>query len=111
MKGKKLEVMARSDMRKRKEYTKYGVEDCRMAFRLETDVPTCRPGYRYGQDLRCRECNQGQEQEQEEQEQEQGEQGEQREKGEQGEQEQTESQEQIESQGQIESQENLECCP
>ena len=31
MNGKKLEKMARTGMRRRREYTKFGVEDCRMA--------------------------------------------------------------------------------
>ena len=69
MRGKKLEVMARSDMRSRREYTKFNVEDCRMAFRLETYQFDCRANMpkKYGQDLRCRGCNPGlteQEQEQ-----------------------------------------------
>ena len=109
MKGKKLEVMARSDLRRRKEYTQYGVEDCRMAFRLETFQFDCRANMptRYGQDLRCRGCNpglqagQGQEREQGDQEQEDQEQ-------EQGEQEQEQGEQEQE---QIESQEHLESCP
>ena len=34
IKGKKYKAMARTDMRRRRDYTLYGVEDCRMAFRL-----------------------------------------------------------------------------
>ena len=36
MKGKKLETMAKTDMRKRRDFTNYSVEECRMAIRLET---------------------------------------------------------------------------
>ena len=79
MRGKKLVVMAMSDMRSRREYTKFNVEDCRMAFRLETYQFDCRANMptKYGRDLmrsqpyfelRYRGCNPGlteQEQEQE----------------------------------------------
>ena len=97
MKGKKLEIMARSDMRKRKEYNKYGIEDCHMAFRLETFQLDCRANMptRYGRDLKCRGCSPGwvgQEQEDEEQE-------------------EHEQEQQEKEQQQIESQEHLENCP
>ena len=36
MKGKKVEAMAIIDMRNRRDYTQYGVEECRTAFRLES---------------------------------------------------------------------------
>ena len=102
MKGKKLEIMARSDMRKRKEYTKYGIEDCRMAFRLETFQFDCRANMptRYGRDLKCRGCSPGlvgQEQVEEEQEE--------------LEQEQQEQEQREQEQQQIESQDHLENCP
>ena len=59
MKGKKLEAMAQTDMRRRRDYTLYGVEDCRMAFRLETFQFDCRANMptRYGRDLVCRACS------------------------------------------------------
>ena len=40
--SKKLKLMAQSDMSKRRLYTKYSVEECRMAFRLETYMVDCR---------------------------------------------------------------------
>ena len=110
MKGKKLEKMARTDMRRRREYTKFGVEDCRMAFRLETYQFDCRVNMptKYGRDLRCRGCNPGLikqeqdiEQEQEEQEQDEQEQEEKEHK-----EQEHEEQEQFD-----ESQEHLESCP
>ena len=69
MKGAKLEDMKRTDMRMRRVYTKWKVEMCRMAFRLETYQFDCRANMptRYGRDLRCRGCSPRQEQEQEEQ--------------------------------------------
>ena len=87
MKGKKMETMAKTDMRRRREYTKYNVEECRMAFRLETFQFECRENMptRYGRDLRCRACSP---------------------------QEQNEKrQEQRENQEQIEDQDHLESCP
>ena len=97
MKGKKLEVMARTDMRYRRDYTKFNIEDCRMAFRLETFQFDCRANMptRYGRDLRCRGCNPGlagQEQ------------------GQDKEQEKEQEQEQEQEEEQIESQEHLESC-
>ena len=35
IKEKKVEAMARKDLRNRRDYTQYGVEECRMAFQLE----------------------------------------------------------------------------
>ena len=59
MKGKKVEAMAQTDMRRRRDYTLYGVEDCRMAFRLETFQFDCRANMptRYGRDLVYRACS------------------------------------------------------
>ena len=58
MQGEKLRAMAMTDMRDRRPYTKYHVEECRMAFRLETYQFDCRANMptRYGRDLRCRAC-------------------------------------------------------
>ena len=58
MKGEKLRVMSQTDMRERRSYTKYSVEEARMAFRLETFQFDCRANMpsRYGRDLRCRAC-------------------------------------------------------
>ena len=58
MKGEKLRILARSDLRVRKEYTQLRVEECRMAFRLDTFQFDCSANMpsRYGRDLRCRAC-------------------------------------------------------
>ena len=58
MKGEKLRLLVRSDLRERKEYTQFCVEECRMAFRLETHQFDCRANMptRYGRDLKCRAC-------------------------------------------------------
>ena len=58
MKGEKLRVMSQTDMRERRFYTKYSVEEARMAFRLETFQFDCWANMpsRYGRDLRCRGC-------------------------------------------------------
>ena len=58
MQGEKLRAMAMTDMRDRRPYTKYHVEECRMAFRLETYQFDCQANMptRYGRDLRCRAC-------------------------------------------------------
>ena len=55
MTGKKLENMKTIDMRKRRDYTKLSVEECRMAFRLEVFQFECRANMptRYERDLRC----------------------------------------------------------
>ena len=79
MKGQKLEVMKRTDMRERRHYTKLRLDECRMAFRLEVFQFECRANMpsRYKRDLRCRACgpvieekelNQNEQQEQQEQE-------------------------------------------
>ena len=41
MRGKKLEAMSRTDMRNRREYTKFNIENCCMAFRLERHQLDC----------------------------------------------------------------------
>ena len=99
MKGKKVEIMARSDMRNRRKYTRYGIEDCLMAFRLETFQFDCRANMpnRYGRDLRCRGCNPGLTGQGEEQKQQQEHEQVQEKEKEQEEQEQVESQEHLES--------------
>ena len=58
MKGQKLEVMKRTDMRERRHYTKLQLDECRMAFRLEVFQFECRANMpsRYKRDLRCRAC-------------------------------------------------------
>ena len=42
MKGEKLIVMSQTDMRERRSYTKYSVEEAKMAFCLETFQFDCR---------------------------------------------------------------------
>jgi hypothetical protein len=59
MEGKlKLEELARSDMRKAQDYVAWNVEECRMAFRLQTRMLDCRANMptRYQRDLICRAC-------------------------------------------------------
>ena len=58
MKGEKLRILARSDLRVRKEYTQLYVEECRLAFRLDTLKFDCRANMpsRYGRDRRCQAC-------------------------------------------------------
>ena len=58
MKGEKLRILANSDLRARRDYTQLCVEECRMAFRLDTYQFDCRANMptRYGRDLRCRAC-------------------------------------------------------
>ena len=58
MQGEKLRVMSQTDMRERRSYTKYKVEEARMAFWLETFQFDCRANTpsRYGRDLTCRAC-------------------------------------------------------
>ena len=92
MKGKKLENMVKTDMRRRREYTKYSVEECRMAFRLETFQFDCRANMptRYGRDLRCRACSPQKQRENMEQ---------------------RENTEQRDKEENIEDQEHLESCP
>ena len=117
MRGKKLEAMARTDMRNRREYTKFNMEDCRMAFRLETYQFDCRANMptKYGRDLRCRGCNPGlteqeQEQEQEREREQEIEKDQEQEQEQELENEQDQDREQEQEQEQIENQEHLECC-
>ena len=58
MNGVKLERMKNSDMRNRRSYTKWPVDMCRMAFRLESQQFDCRANMpnRYNRDLICRAC-------------------------------------------------------
>ena len=111
MRGKKLEAMARSDMRNRQEYTKFNIEDCRMAFRLETYQFDCRANMptKYGRDLRCRGCNPDLTEQEQEQEQER-EQEQEIEQDQEQEQEQELEIEQEQEPEQIENQEHFECC-
>ena len=92
MKGKKLENMVKTDMRRRREYTKYSVEECRMAFRLETFQFDCRANMptQYGRDMRCRACSPQKQRENMEQ---------------------RENTEQRDKEENIEDQEHLESCP
>ena len=50
--------MAKLDMRKAQEYTKWSVEECRMAYRLQTKMFNCRANMpcMYKRDLACRAC-------------------------------------------------------
>ena len=59
MSGKvKLEELCRSDVRKAQDYVGWSVEECRMAFRLQTKMFDCRSNMpsRYKRDLACRAC-------------------------------------------------------
>ena len=61
LKGKKLQQMANSDVSSRKEYTGWSLLECRMAYRLETQMFICRGNMpaMYGRDLTCRACTPG----------------------------------------------------
>ena len=54
----KLEELARADTRRAQEYVEWGVEDCRMAYRLQTKMFDCRANMpaKYKRDLECRAC-------------------------------------------------------
>ena len=56
--GEKLKCMARSDVRTRRSYTGWGLLECRMAYRLETEMFICRANMpsMFGRDLTCRAC-------------------------------------------------------
>ena len=56
--GDKLQEMARSDISARREYTSWSLQECRMAFRLETKMFICRANMpnMYKRDLTCRSC-------------------------------------------------------
>ena len=59
MAGKgKLEDLMNSDMREAQDYVSWTVEECRMAYRLQTKMFDCRTNMpsRYGRDLQCRAC-------------------------------------------------------
>ena len=54
----KLEELARADTRSAQQYVEWGVEECRMAYRLKTKMFDSRanmPG-KYKRDLECRAC-------------------------------------------------------
>ena len=99
MRGVKLEKMRNTDRRTRRLYTKWPVEMCRMAFRLESFQFECRSNMpnRYGRDLICRACRPQRELS--------NEQKEQKEQGEQKEQEKQKEQEEY-----VEDQKHLEVC-
>ena len=56
--NKKLTAMAQTDLSSRRMYTKWSVEECRMAARLETFMVDCRVNTpkKYGRDLKYRSC-------------------------------------------------------
>ena len=58
MKGQKLKVMKRTDMRERHLYIKFIVDEYRVAFQLEVHQYNCRANIptRYKRDLQCRAC-------------------------------------------------------
>ena len=55
---KKLKELAQSDTRVPQEYVGWTVEECRMAYRLQTKMFDCRANMpsRYKRDLQCRAC-------------------------------------------------------
>ena len=55
LKGDKLKDMANSDVSTRREYTSWGLLECRMAYRLETRMFVCRANMPtlYKRDLTC----------------------------------------------------------
>ena len=59
--GRKLKEMANSDVSERREYTRWSLLECRMAYRLETQMFLCRANMpsMYGRDLTCRACTPG----------------------------------------------------
>ena len=61
LKGDKLKEMANSDVSTRREYTSWGLLECRMAYRLETRMFVCRANMPtlYKRDLTCRACTPG----------------------------------------------------
>ena len=61
LKGRKLQKMANSDVSTRREYTSWSLPECRMAYRLETEMFVCRGNMptMYGRDLTCRACTPG----------------------------------------------------
>ena len=61
LRGRKLQQMANSDVSTRREYTAWSLLECRMAYRLETEMFVCRANMAtmYGGDLTCRACTPG----------------------------------------------------
>ena len=61
LRGRKLQQMANSDVSTRREYTGWSLLECRMAYRLETEMFVCRANMAtmYGRDLTCRACTPG----------------------------------------------------
>ena len=61
LKGEKLKSMSNSDISTRREYTSWGLLECRMAFRLETNMFICRANMptMFKRDLTCRACTPG----------------------------------------------------
>ena len=55
---KKLEELSRCDLRTAQDYVSWCVEDCRIAFRLQSKMFDCRVNMpaRYKRDLACRAC-------------------------------------------------------
>jgi hypothetical protein len=60
LKGEKLMTMANSDVSSRREYTTWRLEECRMAYRLETKMFLCRANMPtlFKRDLTFRACTQ-----------------------------------------------------
>jgi hypothetical protein len=56
--GDKLKDVSNSDVSKRRKYTAWSVQECRMAYRLETKMFVCRANMPtlYKRDLTCRAC-------------------------------------------------------
>ena len=61
LKGEKLMTMSNSDVSIRREYTTWRLEECRMAYRLETKMFVCRANMPtlFRRDLTCRACTPG----------------------------------------------------
>ena len=61
LRGRQLQQMASSDVSTRREYTSWSLLECRMAYRLETQMFICRGNMptMYGRDLTCRACTPG----------------------------------------------------
>ena len=56
--GDKLKEMSNSDVSQKREYTSWSVQECQMAYRLETRMFVCRANMpsMYKRDLTCRAC-------------------------------------------------------
>ena len=61
LRGRKLQKMANTDVSTRRKYTSWSLLECRMAYRLETEMFVCRANMpaMYGRDLTCRACTPG----------------------------------------------------